>query len=91
MDLYHIRLTEFLEQFSGYGGDEQWNGDWYPLTFIRDSYFEEYAEELVKEIGDLPKFLPEYIENNIDWEGVADDLKVDYTSGEFDGVTYWAR
>lgn len=66
--------------------------DWkYGVTLIRDSYFQEYAEELIKDIGDLPAELPGYIEAHIDWKGVADDIQQDYTSGEFDGVTYWAR
>ena len=66
--------------------------DWkYGVTLIRDSYFTEYAEELCKDIGELPKELPWYIANHIDWEGVAEEIKVDYTSAEFDGVTYWAR
>lgn len=71
---------------------EGYCSDWkYGVTLIRDSYFREYAEELVKDIGDLPKDLPWYIESNIDWKGVADDVRQDYTSGDFDGVTYWAR
>lgn len=66
--------------------------DWqYGVTLIRDSYFQEYAEELVKDIGDLPDNLPAYIENNINWEGVAEDIQQDYFSVDFDGVTYWVR
>jgi hypothetical protein len=74
------------------GEAEGYASDWrYGETLIRDSYFEECAEELVKDIGDLPKDLPSYIENNIDWKGVAEDIQQDYTSVEFDGVTYWIR
>lgn len=66
--------------------------DWkYGVALIRDDYFQVYAEELVKDIGDLPEDLPWYIQSNIDWKGVADDIRQDYTRGEFDGVTYWAR
>lgn len=32
-------LSSFLEEFKGYGGDEEWRGDWYPVTLIRDDYF----------------------------------------------------
>lgn len=72
--------------------DDLSSDEWkYGVTLIRDSYFQEYAEELVKDIGDLPKDLPWYIESNIDWKGVAEDIRQDYTSGDFDGVTYWAR
>lgn len=84
-------LSSLMEEFCGYGEDEQWRGDWYPITLIRDSYWEEYCEDMVKDIGDLPDNIPSYLYSNIDWKGVAEDLQVDYTSGEFDGVTYWAR
>ena len=71
---------------------EDYAPDWtYGATLIRESYFVEYCEELVKDIGDMPKELPSYIEDNIDWKGVAEDLKVDYTEVNFDGVTYYIR
>lgn len=79
-------LKALQDEMEGYAPD--WS---YGCTLIRDSYFTEYCKELVKDIGDLPKNLPGYIENNINWDGVAEDLQVDYTSGEFDGVTYWVR
>lgn len=28
-----------MDELRGNGGDEQWKGDWYPITLIRDSYF----------------------------------------------------
>lgn len=59
------------------------------MTLIHDSYFVEYCEELCKEICDIPQDLPGYLV--IDWEATADNLRVDYTSVEFDGVTYCVR
>lgn len=79
-------LKEFCEEAEGYASD--WK---YGETVIRDSYFTDYAEELCKDIGDMPKELPWYIANHIDWDGVADELKADYTSIDYDGVTYWVR
>lgn len=79
-------LLSLQDELEGYCDD--WS---YGVTLIRDSYFTEYTEELCKEIGDIPSNLPWYIADHIDWQGVAEDLKVDYTSAEFDGVTYWAR
>lgn len=71
---------------------EGYSEDWqYGSTLIRDTYFTEYCQQLVEDVGDLPKELPAYIENNIDWGGVAKDLKVDYTEIDFDGVTYYVR
>lgn len=70
---------------------EDYCPDWrFGVTLIRESYFTEYCKDLVKEIDALPS-LPQYIESNINWDGVAEYLQADYTSGEFDDVTYWAR
>lgn len=74
-----------LEQ-SG-GGDEKWRGDWYPVTMIRASYFEDAMDELLEDCGMLPKDLPCYLKITVDYNA----LKMDYTSVEFDGVTYWVR
>jgi hypothetical protein len=66
--------------------------DWkYGASLIRESFFTQYCKDLTKEIGGLPKEIPGYIENNINWDGVAEDLQADYTSVDFDGVTYWVR
>lgn len=82
-------LLSFLEEVKGYGGDEQWRGDWYPLGFIHEDYFVEAMEELVKDIGDLPKEIPSYIA--IDWNATAENLRVDYSSVDIDGETFWYR
>ena len=64
--------------------------DWeYGESLIRDSYFTEYAQQLLEDCGELPPDLPSYIE--IDWEATARNLRVDYFSVDFDGVTYWIR
>ena len=62
------------------------------VTFIRDSYFEDYAREFAWDIGrisDLDSI--EWPLNCIDWEEAANELQSDYTDIDFDGVTYWAR
>lgn len=82
-------LKELLEELAGAGGDEKWRGDWYPGSLIRDSYFEDAMRELLVDIGDLPKNIPDYIE--IDWEKTVRNLQGDYSSVEYDGVTYWYR
>lgn len=63
----------------------------YGCTLIDEDDFEEYCEDLVKDIGDLPKNLPSYIENNIDWSGVADDIRMDYSTVDYQGTTYLYR
>ena len=82
-------LCLLLGGLQGYGGDEQWRGDWYPGSLIRDSYFVEAMQELCEDIGDMPKGFPHYMV--IDWKATADNLRADYSSVEFDGVTYWYR
>lgn len=78
-----------MADLMGTGGDEQWRGDWYPLILIRDDYFVDYCEELVSDIGDMPKDIPSYIV--IDWEQTAENIKTDYFCIEINGTDYWTR
>jgi hypothetical protein len=80
-------LESLLDDLKGYGGDEQWNGDWYPVSLIRDSYFETAMDELLEDIGDMPKNIPPYLTITVNY----DALQMDYSSVEFDNVTYWYR
>lgn len=69
---------------------EPYAPDWtYGATLIRDSYFVEYVQELVSDIGGLPRDLPDYIV--IDWKATARNIRQDYFSVDFGGVTYWVR
>ena len=63
----------------------------YGETMIRESYMTDYLRELVIDIGDLPRDLPFYIESNIDWDGVCDDLMMDYSECEINGITFYFR
>jgi predicted nuclease with TOPRIM domain len=58
-------------------------------TMIPESEFVEYCQELLEDIGDLPKDLPGYIA--IDWEKTADNLRADYSEVEYQGTTYLVR
>lgn len=82
-------LESLLGEMAGYGGDHQWEGQWYPVTLIRDDYFPTYAEELAADISNVKG--AEWPFNCIDWQEAAEQLKVDYSCAEFDGVTYWYR
>jgi hypothetical protein len=77
-------LLALQDEAEGYAPD--WK---HGAQLIRDSYFERYCEELCQDIGDLPRDMPSYLV--IDWEATARNIRVDYTSVEFDGVTYWVR
>lgn len=67
------------------------SSDWtYGETLIRDTYFEEYAQELAEDCGMIDRNAkwPVY---HIDWEAAAETLKQDYMSVDFAGVDYWIR
>ncbi|APU00330.1 hypothetical protein HOR55_gp43 [Ralstonia phage RS-PII-1] len=83
-------LEELLSDLAGYGGDHQWEGDWYPVTLIRDSYFQTYAQEFAEDIGAV-EHDAQWPNNCIDWEQAARELRMDYSSVDFDGETYWYR
>jgi antirestriction protein len=84
------QMQALLEECKGNGGDEQWRGDWYPVTLVRDSYFQEYAQELAEDIGAINADAT-WPNNGIDWEHAARELRMDYTGVEFDGQTYYCR
>ena len=82
-----LEVIEDINELENSVGTE-WS---YGVTLIDEDDFQDYCEELVSDIGDLPKDLPSYISNNIDWEGVAEDLKVDYSEVTFRGISYLYR
>jgi hypothetical protein len=82
-------LELILADLCGNGGDEDWRGDWYPVTLIADYYFTDYVRELLEDCGDIPSDLPSWVE--IDWEATARNVRTDYTCTEIDGSTYWYR
>lgn len=81
------KLEELLDDLCGYGGDEQWEGNWYPVTLINESHFEEYMDDMLEDCGDLPKNIPHYLTITVDY----DALKQDYSEVEFEGDTYYYR
>ena len=83
------QLAAILDDLKGNGGDEQWRGDWYPVTLICDSYFTYYAREMLEDCGTIPRDFPWWVE--IDWDATARNVRVDYTPVDIDGVTYWYR
>jgi hypothetical protein len=84
------KLLTLLDECRGEGGDEQWRGDWYPITLIREDHFQDYAQELAEDIGAI-NVNASWPNNCIDWKAAAEQLKMDYTSVNFDGITYYTR
>lgn len=83
-------FESLLSELAGNGGDEDWRGSWYPISLIRESHWVEYAQELAEDIGAIKKDSA-WPNNHIDGDAAADALLVDYSSVEFDGVTYYYR
>ena len=83
-------LEALLEDLKGNGGDEQWEGNWYPITLIRASYFTTYAQELAEDLGAIDSNAT-WPNNCIDWDRAARELQVDYSLVDFDGVEYLHR
>jgi hypothetical protein len=78
-------LKSLAEQASDYAAD--WEcGE----TLVRGSYFETYAQELAEDCGMVQEGAL-WPNTCIDWEQAARELKMDYTSVDFDGVDYWIR
>ena len=76
-----------LQEQAGYSEDWQ-----HGATLIRESYFEDYAQQLAEDIGAIdPKKSYGWPLDCIDWEQAARELQQDYTSVEYDGITYWVR
>ena len=82
-------LMDFVGEFEGYGGDEEWRGSWYPLTLVNEDYWVEFCEQECKDLGYIKDDHPWWIK--IDWEETAEIMQQNYTSGEYDGVTFWGR
>jgi antirestriction protein len=78
-------LVAFRDEAEGYCSD--WR---YGATLVRDSYFQDYAQELADDIGALGKDT-QWPHTCIDWDQAARELRADYSSAELDGVTYWFR
>lgn len=77
-----------LRKFAEEVGSSEWP---YGMTFIADHHFIDYTEETCKDLGYVSDDLPGFISSNINWAGVADELRVDYSGYELDGNTYYAR
>lgn len=76
-------LTEFR--------DEVGSGEYkYGITFIADSHFKEYAEQVAEDIGAIDRDAAWPL-NYIDWDAAADALKMDYSSITLDDYEFWYR
>lgn len=81
-----LRLRALVEELNSASSDSADDG----ITMIRDSYFEQYARDLADDIGAVSSDAS-WPNTCIDWEKAASELQVDYSTVDYDGVTYWVR
>ena len=86
-DEYGAELDTLRKLADDASGSPDW--EW-GETLIRDSYFEDYTQELAEDIGAV-KHDASWPNNCIDWGQAARELKTDYFCVDFDGVEYWIR
>jgi len=77
-------LLHYMEQHTN---DYEQVGSWrLPIDFIHDDDFEDYVQELVRDIhGEIESWIV------IDWESTASNIKYDYTLITIEGEDYWFR
>lgn len=64
--------------------------DWvHGESLISSYYWVDYVQELVSDIGDLPRDIPDYLV--IDWEATAENIAADYSIVDFNGQDYYIR
>lgn len=83
-DLNTIKEINYIEEEIG----EEFQ---YGVHLIEEKDFTEYCQQFEEDCGYIGRDLPTWITNNIDWDGVADDLRVDYSEIDYQGVSYLYR
>ena len=63
----------------------------YGVTLVDVDDFEDYCEELMEDFGYINKDTPQLIKNNIDYRGIAEDMKYDYIEVTYQGNSYLGR
>lgn len=81
-----LRLLVALQ--SAVGDSYDWS---HGATLIRDSHFEDYVRDIAEDLHGSELRNASWPFDHIDWASAADALKADYTSVDFDDVTYWVR
>lgn len=76
----YSNVKTFCEEVGYYGRD----------NIIPDSKIEDYIICSVEETYDMTE-IPRIIYFNIDWKGVANDLKQDYTVVEYEGEPFYVN
>ena len=83
-------LEGILSELAGYGGDEEFEGDWYPVGLVADSHFQEYAQNLAEDCG-VVDTNARWPMTCIDWKQAALELQMYYGNILIRDITYWYR
>jgi Antirestriction protein (ArdA) len=78
-------LWAALNQFKDETQYEGWD---HGIQFIHEHYFEQYAREFAEDVGVLDTSA-DWPMNCIDWEQAANELQMDYSVVEVDGMCYY--
>ena len=62
----------------------------YGKALIPEDDFTEYCEDMVNDCYGM-KNVPSFVKYNINWEGVASDLSVDYTNVTYQGESFLVK
>ncbi len=79
---------EFITIYREDTGMELWRQG---VTLVNDDYFEEFAQNEAEEMLDIPSDICQWPWYCMDWDRAARELKMDFSSVEFDGQTYWTN
>ena len=81
-DFEHIdEINELEDEISDFSFGE---------TLIPEDDFTEYCKDMVEDCYNL-KDVPDFIKDNINWDGVASDLGVDYSNVTYQGESFLVR
>lgn len=80
-------MLDLKRQYIDSYNESSWE---FGAQFIRESYFEQYAQEFAEDCG-LINADANWPNSCIDWEKAAFELSMDYDTFTFDGVDYYAR
>lgn len=79
---------EILQAFAREIGDDNLQ---HGCQLIHEDHFEEHAREIAGDLYGKEVREAKWPFYCIDWTKAAEELKVDYTGADFDGVTYYFR
>jgi hypothetical protein len=80
-------LLELKAEVEAYSGDTFESG----ITMIANSHFVQYAQDFAADMHGDALHENAWPFDNINWEGAASDLQMDYTEVSFRSYNFWVR